>query len=155
MNDRKKGSLYVYLQFSIMAAAVASAYFEFRLMGYVRNPMLIITGSALALVGFSLLILSARSFKQKITPHPIPLNEYTLQTTGMYKAVRHPIYFTATLLFAGIIMAMQGYMSFVWVIILFILFNSKASFEERFLREKFPDYSDYIKRTRKLIPYIY
>jgi protein-S-isoprenylcysteine O-methyltransferase Ste14 len=55
----------------------------------------------------------------------------------------------------GSVFFFQAYISLVFVIALFLLFRSKAKFEERFLVEKFSEYAEYQTKTRKLIPFIY
>lgn len=39
--------------------------------------------------------------------------------------------------------------------LLFIWLDRKASLEERWLQERFPDYAVYRRRVKKLIPWVY
>ncbi len=155
MSDRRKGHVYVIGQFLIILLALISSIFEPRILTRAGNPLLIYIGIVIASAGIGFMISSVRSFKQEITAHPIPKDEYKLMSEGMYKLVRHPIYFSALLLVAGGILIFQSYISLLWVVVLFFWFNSKASFEEGFLKAKFVEYSEYMKATKKLIPYIY
>ncbi len=77
-----------------------------------------------------------------------------LITGGPYAYIRHPIY-------AGILLAVLGSaigQSVLWAIPLFIAgpyFVYSARREERWMAEQFPfEYSEYMKRTRMLIPFI-
>jgi protein-S-isoprenylcysteine O-methyltransferase Ste14 len=155
MTDRRKGHIYVIGQFLIIFLALISSILEPRILNYHVRPILTVIGIIIASVGIGFMIASVRSFKQEITAHPIPKDEYKLMTEGMYKFVRHPIYFSALLLVAGGVLIFQSYLSQIWVVVLFFWFNSKASFEERFLKAKFIEYSEYMKATKKLIPCIY
>jgi len=38
---------------------------------------------------------------------------------------------------------------------LFIFFDLKSRREERWLREAYPEYGDYQKRVKKLVPWVY
>jgi protein-S-isoprenylcysteine O-methyltransferase Ste14 len=155
MTDRRKGHIYVIGQFLIIFLALISSILEPRILNRPGNLMLTIAGGVIALAGIAFMTASVRSFKQEITAHPIPKDNYMLMTSGMYSIVSHPIYFSALLLVAGGVMLFQSYYSLVWALVLFLWFNQKASFEEGFLLSKFKDYKEYLQRTNKLIPYIY
>jgi protein-S-isoprenylcysteine O-methyltransferase Ste14 len=134
---------------------VLSSAYEPKIFNYNPYPFLSILGFVIASAGFVLVIASVFSFRQRITPHPVPLHNYKLRKTGMYAIVRHPIYFSILVIMTGSVFFFQAYISLVFVIALFLLFRSKAAFEERFLVEKFSEYAEYQTKTRKLIPFIY
>ncbi|HSF74208.1 MAG TPA: isoprenylcysteine carboxylmethyltransferase family protein, partial [Microcoleus sp.] len=111
----------------------------------------------------SILVLSALIFILKglidlgknLTPLPYPIENGELVQTGIYGIVRHPLY-------SGLILAALGWTLFKMSIshliataILLIFFDIKARREETWLLEKYPDYSDYRQRVKKLIPGIY
>lgn len=105
---------------------------------------------ALVLIGKGLLDLG-----QSLTPLPYPREDGELVTNGVYSLVRHPLY-------AGIIMATLGWamLTLSWphcigVLAIAFLLNQKASLEERWLEQKYPDYSEYRQRVKKIIPWIY
>jgi protein-S-isoprenylcysteine O-methyltransferase Ste14 len=49
----------------------------------------------------------------------------------------------------------QNWYTFIVAIALLLFFDMKSRKEEEWLLEKFPDYKDYQRRTKKLIPLIY
>jgi protein-S-isoprenylcysteine O-methyltransferase Ste14 len=86
---------------------------------------------------------------------PAPKDGASFVQTGAYAIVRHPIY-------AGLIAAAFGYglvvhggLTLVYAAILFVFFDVKSRLEEHWLAEKFPDYGDYQRRVRKLMPWVY
>jgi protein-S-isoprenylcysteine O-methyltransferase Ste14 len=84
-------------------------------------------------------------------------DNHQLITTGIFRFIRHPIYA------GGIIGVFGFYFAFHSLIVLivltityFIIFRHRLLFEEKLLVEEFgEDYREYVKQTKKLIPYLY
>jgi protein-S-isoprenylcysteine O-methyltransferase Ste14 len=92
---------------------------------------------------------------RNLTPFPKPIEGGALVTTGPYAWVRHPIY-------TGLILGTLGWALFranlVGVALaaaLFVFFDLKSRQEERWLVEAYAGYTEYQRRVRKLIPWIY
>jgi len=49
----------------------------------------------------------------------------------------------------------QGWLTILYALVLFAFLDIKASREERWLVERFSDYSEYQRRVRKLVPFVY
>ena len=50
---------------------------------------------------------------------------------------------------------MQGILTVGYAVLLFLLFDMKSRREECWLAANYPDYPDYQKRVRRLIPFLY
>jgi len=114
-------------------------------------------GIALAFgLGASVLIIKGLlDLGRNLTPLPYPREDGQLVKSGVYSIVRHPLY-------SGLIFA-----AFSWVVfqlslshligaaILCAFFDAKARREEAWLSEKYPEYSDYQQKVKKLIPGVY
>jgi protein-S-isoprenylcysteine O-methyltransferase Ste14 len=85
----------------------------------------------------------------------VPKETYSLRKTGLYSIVRHPIYFSLLVLFLGITIHLNAYISMIWIGVLFLFFIKKANIEEDYLLQKFPEYREYQLKTKKLIPFVY
>lgn len=75
---------------------------------------------------------------------------------GIYKHIRHPLYLAMLLYTAGIPLTFSSVYGFMLTLgfISFIMYRIKI--EDKMLIEKFEDeYREYMKKTKKLIPYIY
>ena len=93
--------------------------------------------------------------RSKLSVFPEPNSESQLLTHGIYHYIRHPLY-TAVLLIAGSLAFDQAsWLRMVaWVLLLVVLLM-KMDYEEGLLLTKFPGYSDYKKKTWRLIPMVY
>jgi protein-S-isoprenylcysteine O-methyltransferase Ste14 len=81
--------------------------------------------------------------------------EPELITTGPYKFIRHPIYTGLCIAMTGSFLA-EGSRWFVWLIFMGGYFIYSAKKEEKFMLLQFPDqYSEYMKRTKMLLPFIF
>ncbi len=78
-----------------------------------------------------------------------------LVTSGPYAYVRNPIY-SAVLLFtwAGVMEHLSLVSALLGLLVTAGMLVRVFS-EEKFLRERYPDYNDYARRVRRLIPFIY
>lgn len=90
-----------------------------------------------------------------LTPLPYPKENGQLVRSGVYSIVRHPLY-------SGLIFAALGWVMFqlslshlIAAAVLFAFFDAKAGREEAWLTEKYPEYSEYQQRVKKLIPGLY
>lgn len=87
-----------------------------------------------------------------LTPNPIPKPEGTLETGGLYRFVRHPIYTAVLALALGLTTLAASIFHVVIFFILVMLLGVKARAEERLLRERFPDYQEYQATVGRFIP---
>jgi protein-S-isoprenylcysteine O-methyltransferase Ste14 len=115
----------------------------------------IVLGAVLTAVGLVLFLWGMLRLGSALTPLPYPKDGATLVRTGPYRVVRHPIYTGGILLAFGWALMARGWLTLIYAAVLFIFFDFKSAREERWLAEKFPDYPEYRKRVRKLIPFIY
>lgn len=105
---------------------------------------------ATVLIGKGLLDLG-----ENLTPLPYPREDGQLVQTGVYGIVRHCLYSGLILLaiaFTGWTVSLTHGIA---TLVLFIFFDRKAAKEERWLSEKYPNYSEYQTRVKKLLPWIY
>lgn len=111
--------------------------------------------AGLALFASILLLKGLVDLGGNLTPLPYPKKDGQLVQSGVYGIVRHPLY--SGLLLAALSWAIfQISLShFIGVAILFVFFDAKASREEAWLTEKYPNYSEYRQQVKKLIPWLY
>ncbi|MCS6848656.1 MAG: isoprenylcysteine carboxylmethyltransferase family protein [Anaerolineae bacterium] len=114
-----------------------------------------ICGVVIAAGAAGLFIWGVVALGRNLTPNPKPLDDGQLVRTGAYAIVRHPIYAGIILGMLGIGLFLNNVVGLLSAAVLFVFFDLKSRREERWLREKYPEYADYCRQTRKLIPFIY
>ncbi len=114
-----------------------------------------IAGTVLLALGGLVSLLAVLHLGSNLTALPHPKEGATLVETGMYRFVRHPIYFGVIVMGIGFALSVQGWLTLFEAAALAVFFDIKSRREEVWLAEHFPNYEDYRRRVRKLIPFIY
>jgi protein-S-isoprenylcysteine O-methyltransferase Ste14 len=155
MTEIQKGRIFAVAQFGLILIVVISTYFENVL--HQHNPLAIVRTISLIFIICALLVLTLAlfSYKQRVTPNPVPLENAQLRTGGIYSVIRHPMYTFALLFAIGYTLFFSAYYSLLLNIFVIIFLVYKIRFEEDQLIKKFPIYTEYRKHTNKLIPFIY
>jgi protein-S-isoprenylcysteine O-methyltransferase Ste14 len=117
---------------------------------------------ALTLCGAGLLLLAAGcglagtiSLGRNLTPFPKPSASTKLVQTGIYGLIRHPLYAAVFCGSVGWALVWQSWPGLLAGLALAPLFDGKARREERWLRQRFPEYAAYEQRVRRFVPWIY
>lgn len=152
-----RGEWYVAVQLALMAAVFLGPR---TLPGLPAWPAPIarftkFAGAALMLGGGGLLLAGLFRLGSNLTPLPYPKPNAALVQSGPYRLVRHPIYAGGIVFAYGWALVTLGWLTLVYATVLLIFLDLKSTREERWLAEKFPDYPDYQRRVRKLIPFIH
>lgn len=147
--DRGTAWLLVIVQFTLLALIIL-------LPGQASWTLpsgLAAAGSAAEVVGILIMVVGATALGRGLTAAPLPNEHAQLRTSGLYRQVRHPIY-SGLLLFA---VARTLTHSSGWVavacVLLIVLINVKARWEEGHLTRRFPDYLSYASHTPRFIPW--
>ena len=76
---------------------------------------------------------------------------------GPYKYLRHPSYTGALLIFIGLGLASRTWLGTLLIVaVFFLVYGYRMNVEEAALRKNFGrKYDEYIRRTNRLIPYVY
>jgi protein-S-isoprenylcysteine O-methyltransferase Ste14 len=77
-----------------------------------------------------------------------------LVTRGIYQYVRHPIYAGDLLLLLGLQLALRSWLFLISVAALALVVR-QAIAEESLLARTFPHYADYMRRTKRFIPFVF
>ena len=86
---------------------------------------------------------------------PLIKQEAQLVTWGPYRFIRHPMYSALLLIIWPIIIDRFSLFLLITGLVLTLVFIVKLFFEESVLKKHFVEYEDYMKTTKRLIPYIF
>lgn len=114
-------------------------------------------GLALFVAGWWIMTLAMRenAFAAPVVRHQEERHQ-TVIDSGVYGAVRHPMYAGAIPLAAGIPLWLESYAAAILVIIFVMTLAVRIIFEEQFLKRKLAGYDAYVERVRyRLIPYLW
>ena len=106
------------------------------------------------LMGILVLFAGLFALGSNLTPMPRPKEDGVLISTGIFKYIRHPLY-------AGILFIMAGgsiYLASLWKMLISLLvwalFHYKSTVEESYLKQRFPDYENYMLTAGRFLPKI-
>ncbi|MFX0173328.1 MAG: methyltransferase family protein [Candidatus Hodarchaeota archaeon] len=150
------------ISFLSMPIVFIMPYFEYRMiMNQILSPLITalisITGSVLLILGGMLLLLGRIQLGEYGGPRIVIEDKHQLITTGIYKCIRHPIYLGFLLLIFGYSVAFGScLMTIIISFSFFLIFRSRMDIEEKLLVSEFGEkYLGYMKRTKRLIPFLY
>ncbi|MEK6546985.1 MAG: isoprenylcysteine carboxylmethyltransferase family protein [Bacteroidota bacterium] len=116
----------------------------------------VILGACISFIGLFFLFQAFRVFNLREFLGLSPEKSTELIVTGMYRYVRHPLYFGTLILVAGIYLIFPSKNMFGVLILSFTYILIGSKLEERKLRNHFGQaYADYAKKVKALIPYVY
>ncbi len=120
-----------------------------------HNNALKIVGALMVLVGYFCLRKSFAELANNYSPMFDAYVPLTIHTQGVYALIRHPIYAFNLLVSLGLTLSSGSAVVLINSVIGWLFVLRAIYLEEMYLPEKFPEYSEYAKRTWKLIPYLY
>jgi protein-S-isoprenylcysteine O-methyltransferase Ste14 len=136
-----KGHLLVLCQFTLIITIIVS--------GDITQSSVRVIGVVLGLLLGAWAILVMR-FKVSILPDPARVS--TLYVRGPYRLIRHPMY--TSVLMVTLSYSSSAVTGILWLLLLTVLIV-KLRYEEVLLEARFKDYKAYIKKTKRLVPYIW
>lgn len=146
----KRGGAWVIAQFVVAGIYLLAPWHRPSPAWAISVPGFILLG-----VGGILFLAGIVTLGRSLTPLPVPAKDVRLITSGVFGLVRHPIY--SGLIFAafGWATASNDWLRLLLSVAVFLFFNAKASFEEKVLTERFPEYPSYARETKRFVPWVY
>jgi protein-S-isoprenylcysteine O-methyltransferase Ste14 len=113
-------------------------------------------GSVITSIGFILIILAFRAFNLREFLGFQTETQSELVVSGMYRFVRHPLYFGTLIFIAGLYLLFPTESMLVVLIISYVYIWIGSRLEEQKLRDLYGEsYTAYARKVKSLIPYVY
>jgi protein-S-isoprenylcysteine O-methyltransferase Ste14 len=135
--------------FAILVLAIVGLYYTHSLLG--QGPVSIgLQVAAILLMIWARVTFGLRSFHFEANP-----TEGGLVTTGPYRYIRHPIYAAALLfVWTGVAVSLSP-LSVTLGLVATAMLALRMALEERLVRRRYPEYDDYARRTKRVIPFLF
>ncbi len=136
--------------------AVSLPIIEYYFAKKAINPVISGIGALTILFGFIISFFANKEIGENWSASIEKDNFQKLITSGIYKYVRHPLYFSGIIIFVGTVIYFQSWWSTTILIPCFLLINWRIKYEENNLILLFGnEYKEYMRKTKKIIPFLY
>ena len=105
-------------------------------------------GLLIILISSFFLLMAIKNLGRNISPFPRPLSNSNLITTGIYKFIRHPMYYSLILISFGVFLNKLSLYYLCLTFCLALVVKFKIALEDKYLSIKFKNYSLYKKSVR-------
>lgn len=78
----------------------------------------------------------------------------SLITTGAYRYIRHPMYFSVLVMMLGVVVSKPSMLSLFAYVLLVVMLFLKAHKEETLWVEQSSEYGNYRQQTKRIIPFV-
>ena len=121
-----------------------------------RLSLVNVVGLVLFSIGVSIRLVARRTLGKYFSSGLKTTQKHELIKHGIYKHIRHPAYLGSLLLSPGVPLIFSSFYGFLLILGIIPCFLYRIRIEESMLIEKFGnEYWEYMKETKKIIPFIY
>lgn len=152
----KNSELYIWLV--IMLSAGIGVFISYSVPCRISSqPIVVYAGFAFIVIGIIFRFAAIKQLGKFFTVDVTIRKDHQLMQSGFYKYVRHPSYTASLLSFLGFGISMNNWISLAIVFIsVLAAFINRMNVEEKVLAGQFGEqYKEYIKKTKRLIPFLY
>ena len=121
------------------------------------SPYMSFIGFFIIISGLSIRLIAIKTLADQFTYTVKIINDHELIISGIYKYIRHPSYLGQCLIFFGAGLAFANWISFGFLFVpVLIATIYRIHIEEKSLIDHFSSrYVDYMRRSKRLIPFVY
>ena len=130
----------VFLQFFI----ISLHFFQWELFPKKQiiqvNPITYFMGILIIIIAFIIMLVAIKDLGRNLSPFPRPINKSNLVTTGIYRFMRHPMYYSLIFISFGVFIIKLSIYYLFLSISLALIIKFKIVLEEQYLNNKFKNY---------------
>jgi protein-S-isoprenylcysteine O-methyltransferase Ste14 len=110
---------------------------------------------AIQILALALGIWARRTFQAGQFSTGAETKEGQLLMSGPFQFIRHPIYTTVIILVWSSVLGHPSSTTLIVSVLMTVVTVIRVLTEEQFLRERFSDYPEYSRKTRRMIPFLF
>ena len=130
----------VFLQFFI----ISLHFFQWELIPKKQiiqvSPISYLIGILIIIIAFIIMLVAIKDLGRNLSPFPRPINNSNLVTKGIYRFMRHPMYFSLIFISFGVFITKLSTYYLFLSISLGLIIKFKIALEEKYLKNKFNNY---------------
>ena len=138
----------VILQFFIIVLHFIQWEFLSRIEIVKVNFIFSFLGFLLIIFGLIIMFMAIKDLGSNLSPLPRPLPNANLITSGIYRFMRHPMYFSLILISFGLFITKLSLYQLCLTISLALIIKFKIVLEEKYLNKKFKNYFLYTNKVK-------
>ena len=100
-------------------------------------------GFTIIIIASIIMLFAIKNLGSNLSPFPRPIANGKLITSGIYRFIRHPMYYSLILMSLGILIIKLSFYYLCLTITLTLVIKFKIILEEQYLNKKFKNYSLY------------
>jgi len=130
----------VFLQFFIISLHLFQWEFIPQKQIIQASPFSSFLGILIIIIAFIIMLVSIKDLGRNLSPFPRPINNSNLVTTGIYRFIRHPMYYSLIFNSIGVFIIKLSIYYLFLTISLALIIKFKIALEEKYLMNKFKNY---------------
>ena len=107
------------------------------------TPFFYVVGFLIIIISFIILLVAIKDLGRNLSPFPRPIKNSILVNKGIYRFMRHPMYYSLIFISFGIFMINLSIYHLCLTISLALIIKFKIILEEQYLKNKFKNYLFY------------
>ena len=104
------------------------------------TPFSYFVGFLIIIIALIILLISIKDLGRNLSPFPRPINNSKLVTSGVYRFMRHPMYYSLIFISFGVFITKLSIYYLFLSISLALIIKFKIDLEEQYLNNKFKNY---------------
>jgi len=133
----------VFLQFFI----ISLHFFQWEILSQKQiiqaSPFSYLLGILIIIIAFIVMLVAIKDLGRNLSPLPRPINNSNLVTKGIYRFMRHPMYYSLIFISLGVFIIKLSFYYLFLSISLGLIIKFKIALEEQYLNKKFKNYLIY------------
>ena len=112
------------------------------------NSIFNFMGFIIIIIASIIMLLAIKNLGSNLSPFPRPIANGKLITSGVYRFIRHPMYYSLILISLGVFMIKLSFYYLFLTTSLILVIKFKIILEEQYLNNKFKDYLFYKDKVK-------